>query len=618
MLDLVQPTPTYPQTVSLDRDATPAHPTLPIELHSFVVFGGGTGCNHVLSAFQGKKTTFVVPVSDDGGSSSEVQRVLGGPALGDLRSRLIRLIPPSPPDSPLDCIRRLLEYRLPGSNVSSRDVKSEWQEVVEGSHKLWRGIPGDRKETIRAFLVHFESAVLKKAQRVRREFLFPPFLYYRSSWPGVISSSPDGGSFALFCFSTLSPVTSPPPPIPIHPDHQNFSYRRASIGNLFLAGTSLFLGSIPSAIFLFASLTSIDLSRFSVLPVINTSEKVTIAAELEDGTVLAGQSEISHPSATPPIAQKDVQGEKGEGGARLKAPGSLSGAQGGGGYFPLTRATTPSFPDPPILGAEEDDFLSSFSAPSPPPVTNSTFSPLSMSTPIAPPTLSNPRGAGQPTPTSTSTPTFSTNLEFTKHASSIPPLSSRIKRVFYLNAFGSEIYPRPNGLVGEALKAATCIIYAPGSLYTSILPCLELRPLGGLLSRSRPHSPSFSSPATATDQTQPYKVLLLNSLHDRETPSPHYTALEFAKAIRDACERSCGVGDAGANGAEGESGERRRLRERDVISHLVYLRGGEVEVDEGALRNLGIVPVPTGPTSTGLFDDEVVKEALTRILTSQV
>lgn len=161
--------------------------------HDFCVIGGGTGCNAVLAAFQGVRTTFIVPVSDDGGSSSEVQRVLGasttplspsyrpavrsptsptgGPALGDIRSRLIRLIPPSPPSSPLDCIRRLLEYRLPGdgSGKSHTEVKGEWHEIVEGTHSLWRGIPGDRKETIRAFLVHFESAVLKKAQRVRRE-----------------------------------------------------------------------------------------------------------------------------------------------------------------------------------------------------------------------------------------------------------------------------------------------------------------------------------------------------------------------------------------------------------------------------------------------------------------
>ena len=69
-------------------------------------------------------------------------------AAGDIRSRLIRLIPPSPPSSPLARIRNLLAYRLP-SNVSDREARDEWRDIVEGRSKLWEGIPGDRKEMIR-------------------------------------------------------------------------------------------------------------------------------------------------------------------------------------------------------------------------------------------------------------------------------------------------------------------------------------------------------------------------------------------------------------------------------------------------------------------------------------
>lgn len=32
-----------------------------------------------------------MPVSDNGGSTSEIMRVLGGPAIGDIRSRLLRV-----------------------------------------------------------------------------------------------------------------------------------------------------------------------------------------------------------------------------------------------------------------------------------------------------------------------------------------------------------------------------------------------------------------------------------------------------------------------------------------------------------------------------------------------
>lgn len=48
---------------------------------SFVIISGGTGCNAICSAFS--KAYYVLPVSDDGGSSSEIIRVLGGPSIGE-------------------------------------------------------------------------------------------------------------------------------------------------------------------------------------------------------------------------------------------------------------------------------------------------------------------------------------------------------------------------------------------------------------------------------------------------------------------------------------------------------------------------------------------------------
>lgn len=48
---------------------------------SFLVVSGGTGCNSICSAF-GENACYVLPVSDDGGSSSEIIRVLGGPSIG--------------------------------------------------------------------------------------------------------------------------------------------------------------------------------------------------------------------------------------------------------------------------------------------------------------------------------------------------------------------------------------------------------------------------------------------------------------------------------------------------------------------------------------------------------
>ncbi|KAG6814414.1 hypothetical protein H0H92_007417 [Tricholoma furcatifolium] len=109
---------------------------------SFIIISGGTGGNAICSAFT--NASYVLPVSDDGGSSSEIIRVLGGPSI--------------------DAIRRLLSYRLP-AHCSYHEARDEWREIVEGRNRLWTGIPADRKETIRGFLVYFESELLKRAHK---------------------------------------------------------------------------------------------------------------------------------------------------------------------------------------------------------------------------------------------------------------------------------------------------------------------------------------------------------------------------------------------------------------------------------------------------------------------
>ena len=48
---------------------------------SYLVISGGTGCNAICAAFA-LNACYVLPVSDNGGSSSEIIRVLGGPSIG--------------------------------------------------------------------------------------------------------------------------------------------------------------------------------------------------------------------------------------------------------------------------------------------------------------------------------------------------------------------------------------------------------------------------------------------------------------------------------------------------------------------------------------------------------
>ncbi len=79
------------------------------------------------------RVAHILPVSDDGGSTAEIVRVLGGPAVGDIRSRCLRLADDS--DKEAQAVRHLLAYRL--SARSPEEAKREWYEIVEGNHKLW-------------------------------------------------------------------------------------------------------------------------------------------------------------------------------------------------------------------------------------------------------------------------------------------------------------------------------------------------------------------------------------------------------------------------------------------------------------------------------------------------
>ncbi|KAI9300362.1 hypothetical protein BJ944DRAFT_27811 [Cunninghamella echinulata] len=104
---------------------------------SFVVFSGGSACNFISNTFQSitPNVSYVLGISDNGGSTSELLRVLGGPSIGDLRSRLTRLITTEGPDSKERmAIKELLSYRLP-TEGPAQDIKDEWALIVEGRHR---------------------------------------------------------------------------------------------------------------------------------------------------------------------------------------------------------------------------------------------------------------------------------------------------------------------------------------------------------------------------------------------------------------------------------------------------------------------------------------------------
>ncbi|WJX26774.1 hypothetical protein P8452_15653 [Trifolium repens] len=215
-----------------------SNPNPPQPQPALLVFSGGTAFNGVVEDLKNFTTrvAHVLPVSDDGGSTAEIVRVLGGPAVGDIRSRCLRLSDQSTAEAL--AVRNLLGHRLP---LEPLQAKSEWYSIVEGDHVLWKGVSKPYRETIRSFLVYFQNQILCRSE----------------------------GSF---CFSN------------------------GSIGNFFFAGARIFFQSLDAAIFLFSRVSDIPPESL-VLPVISTNDRLTLGCELWDGTIIRGQNEISHPSS---------------------------------------------------------------------------------------------------------------------------------------------------------------------------------------------------------------------------------------------------------------------------------------------------------------------------------
>ncbi|KAI5447804.1 hypothetical protein KIW84_015306 [Lathyrus oleraceus] len=226
-----------------------SNPNLPQSQPALLVFSGGTAFNGVVEDLKSFTTrvAHVLPVSDDGGSTAEIVRVLGGPAVGDIRSRCLRLSDQSTAEAL--AVRNLLGHRL---SLDALQAKSEWYSIVEGDHVLWEGVSKPYRETIRAFLVYFQNQILCRSE-------------------------------GAFCFSN------------------------GSIGNFFFAGARIFFQSLDAAIFLFSRVSDIPPESL-VLPVISTNDRLTLGCELLDGTIIRGQNEISHPSSGTMVPIKKLFG----------------------------------------------------------------------------------------------------------------------------------------------------------------------------------------------------------------------------------------------------------------------------------------------------------------------
>ncbi|QSZ37129.1 hypothetical protein DSL72_009222 [Monilinia vaccinii-corymbosi] len=239
-----------------------------------VVFSGGSAANSLVDVFgkvaQDKawSLSYIIPISDNGGSSSELIRVFGGPGIGDVRifansqwrrktsnweyfghqtngiiqGRLVRLIPEdlTGANTERSALKALFNHRL---DPSPEEAKHEWLAIVEGHSPLWREISSPKRELIRSFLNTINLEIVKRAR------------------PTSV-----------------------------------FNFQSASVGNLFLTGARIYTGSFEAAIYLLGSITGVK-DNAQVIPAINSNFSHHISAGLRDGTIIVGQNDISHPIA---------------------------------------------------------------------------------------------------------------------------------------------------------------------------------------------------------------------------------------------------------------------------------------------------------------------------------
>lgn len=455
-----------------------------------VVFSGGTATNSLTPGFnkisidKGDDLTYVLPISDNGGSTSEILRVLGGPAVGDIRSRIVRLIQDQG-------MAQAFGFRLPTDPV---EAKLEWNRVVEGTHEVWNGMPAESRDICRPFLIHLQSELLKKSK----------------------NSNP-------------------------------FHFERASIGNLFLTGVRLFLGSLDASIGLMLRIGRCS-SHLNVVPCINTNHTHHISALLLNGEVITGQSQISHPSKPvnrPPTANETRRIKK------MKLTTSEAESNDG--------STTPS-----VVMKEKfvqlinNDSESGKPSESPSDLAEMLDSKDGRETDIEEEEFANPIYILPALKES--------QINFDKMDDCTLP--APIKRILYINPYGEEIRPFGNPRVVSKIKKADLLVYSIGSLMTSLLPIIILGNIADVISET----------------TGLKKVLLVNNKYDRETFFMSGSA--YIKMLVDSMIRAI-ITYRKHKGIHRTSNSK-NLDWNDFFTDIVYLSKGEIKMNEPHLVKKGI------------------------------
>ena len=504
---------------------------------ALVAFTGGTAFNGIIDELLDltSRVTHVIPVSDDGGSTAEIVRVLGGPAVGDLRSRCLRLSDESTAEA--RAVKALLAHRLHATD--SMLAKQEWYAIQEGDHELWANISEPYADIIRSFLLYFHSQ--------------------------VTAAKTD----------------------------KKFDFVNGSVGNFFFAGARMFFRSMEAAILLYSRISRAP-SESVVVPniVLDENVRVALGAELQNGSTIRGQNEISHPTPDPKSFSKTGPAKQSKTteyvkksktvakaryfinqGRELKKKGKARAASSAFWKSAIERGAIPNVSAHEFWGGLEESSLGH----------KRVRDALKQGDIWSAGELFNSRLFDLTTrPLSV--------WDIDKVISGYSNLESPIKRVFYLSTEDptslAPVYPKANPTVLRKLNTCDGVVYGMGSLYTSIVPSLILTGVGeALAERKGP------------------KVLILNGDQDRETGD--MTASGYVTAVCDALNRA-------------EEPDMQRRLQKPVSAYVTTViapKGGGMPLDTDALRSMGVsriieVDAKKKPTGGAEYDVPKLIQAL--------
>ncbi|URD95065.1 Uncharacterized protein family UPF0052 [Musa troglodytarum] len=228
-----------------DASSPSSSPNL-VDPPSLLVFSGGTAFNGVVEELK-KLTTrvaHVLPVSDDGGSTAEIVRVLGGPAVGDIRSRCLRLSDES--TSEALAVRKLLGHRL---SLDAAEAKSEWTYFQMISTRL-------SKESIVYGMVYHDHMV----KQFVHFWLFSNIRYFNAlmnlSVSAMAGAALNANKILFLSFVILM-----------------------SALEISFCWSRIFFQSLEAAVFCCLRVSDIPTESL-VLPVISTNDRLTLGCEL--------------------------------------------------------------------------------------------------------------------------------------------------------------------------------------------------------------------------------------------------------------------------------------------------------------------------------------------------